>query len=57
MMGGLNNVKKVINAQVYSDGILERAQDTAISKEDHKIIENIPNKVRCKKGSRGYGRK
>jgi hypothetical protein len=56
-MGGLNNVKKVINAQVYSDGILERAENTAISKQDHKIIENIPNRVRSKKGSHDYGRK
>jgi hypothetical protein len=56
-MGGLNNVKKVINAQAYSTGILERAENTAISKQDYNIIENIPNKVRCKKGSHGYGRK
>jgi hypothetical protein len=56
-MGGLNNVKKVINAQVYSDGILERAEDTAISKKDYKIIENIPNRVRSKKRSRDHGRK
>jgi hypothetical protein len=56
-MGGLNNVKKVINAQVYSDGILEHAKNIAISQKDHEIIENIPNRVRCKKRSHGYGRR
>lgn len=49
-------VKDVIDAESYTGGILERAQDAAVSKDD-KYIENVRIANRCKKGKNSRGRK
>lgn len=46
----LKNVKKVIDTEAYSGGLLKRAQDVAIS-TDGTVIENIRIEKRCKKSS------
>ena len=41
-MGNLKNLKKVIDADIYStDGMLQRAQRTAVSKEEENSLENM----------------
>jgi hypothetical protein len=52
----LKNVKKIIDSEAYSGGILQRAQDVAISKDD-KEIQGIMITKRCKKSSHKYGRR
>lgn len=49
-------VKDVIDAEAYTGGILERAQDAAVSKDDD-YIDNIIIAKRCKKGKNSRGRK
>jgi hypothetical protein len=46
----LKNVKKVIDAEAYSGGLLKRAQDVAIS-TDGTVIERLRIEKRCKKTS------
>ena len=56
-MGNFKNLKKVIDADVYSTGgMLQRAQRTAISKEEEDSLEGMIT-VRGKKQSHGYGRR
>jgi len=55
-MGNLKNLKKVIDADVYSTGgMLQRAQNTAVSKEEESALEDMI-RARGKKQNRGYGR-
>jgi hypothetical protein len=53
----LKNVKKVIDVQAYSGGILNRAHDAALSKDDT-VVKNVMVESRCKgkshKMHRGY---
>lgn len=49
-------VKDIIDAEAYTGGILERAQDVAVSKDDE-YIENVRIASRCKKGKHSKGRK
>jgi hypothetical protein len=52
----LEGVKDVIDAEAYTGGILERAKDAAVSKDDE-YIENIMVASRCHKKSHKMGRK
>ena len=57
MRGNLDRLKKVIDADVYSTGgMLQRAQSTAVSKEEENALEGMIT-TRCKKKNHGYGRK
>jgi hypothetical protein len=47
----LKNVKKVIDAEAYSGGILKRAHDAALSKDDT-VVKNVIVASRCKNKSR-----
>jgi hypothetical protein len=49
-------VKDIIDAEAYTGGILERAQDAAVTKDD-KYIENIKVASRDKKSTKHKGRK
>lgn len=51
----MKSIKKIIDAEAYSGGILERAHDMTLSKDD-KVIENIMIASRCKGKSHKYGR-
>lgn len=46
----LKNVKKIIDAEAYSGGILQRAHDAALSKDDT-VVKNIKVASRCKNKS------
>jgi hypothetical protein len=57
MRGNLDRLKKVIDADVYSTGgMLQRAQSTAVSKEEENALEGMIT-TRCKKKNHSYGRK
>lgn len=53
----LKNIKEVIDAEAYIGGILNRAQEAAISKDDKKVLEKIKISSRCKKKNKKIGRK
>lgn len=51
----MKGIKKIIDAEAYSGGILQRAHDVTLSKDDH-VVDNIMIASRCKKGRKNYGR-
>jgi|WetSurMetagenome_2_1015567.scaffolds.fasta_scaffold108342_5 hypothetical protein len=58
MRGNLNKLKKVIDADTYATGgILQRAQNVAVSKDEGERLGDMVTVERCKKHTHGYGRR
>lgn len=46
----LEAIKKVIDAQAYTGGLLDRAENAAVSLDDD-VVKNVKVTTRCKKKS------
>jgi hypothetical protein len=52
----VKDIKGIINADLFSDGMIERAKESAVI-PDKKYIKEVEIASRCKKESHSKGRK